>query len=185
MGRFKSHNRLLAALVLACRNATCNQKKKYKDHFCFYSMSSMWCSCSTRTLFSWGEEVRILSHYFLFHEFKVYCDMARGGWTLIARFSNADSNYWMQNSGSWWYDRKQLMAVLPVHLTTMTWYHLHFGSFKAIISKFLEVMTVLIQDYSKLIAVPVGERLEALLPASVTSDIAPPGTATHVVEVVI
>ena len=28
------------------------------------------------------------------------------------------------------------------------------------------------------------ELLEALLPASVTSDIAPPGTATHVVEVV-
>ena len=28
MGRFKSHNRLLAALVLACRNATWNQKKK-------------------------------------------------------------------------------------------------------------------------------------------------------------
>ena len=46
-------------------------------------------------------------------------------------------------------------------------------------------MTVLIQDYSKLIAVPVGERLEALLPALVTSDIAPPGTATHVVKVVL
>ena len=46
-------------------------------------------------------------------------------------------------------------------------------------------MTVLIKDYSKLVAVPVGEPLEALLPASVTSDIALPGTATHVVEVVI
>ena len=31
--------------------------------------------------------------------------MANGGWTLIARFSNADSENWMQNSGSWWYDR--------------------------------------------------------------------------------
>ena len=31
--------------------------------------------------------------------------MANGGWTLIARFSNADSKNWMQNSGSWWYDR--------------------------------------------------------------------------------
>ena len=31
--------------------------------------------------------------------------MANGGWTLIARFSNADSANWMQNSGSWWYDR--------------------------------------------------------------------------------
>ena len=31
--------------------------------------------------------------------------MAKGGWTLIARFSNADSKNWMQNSGSWWYDR--------------------------------------------------------------------------------
>ena len=46
-------------------------------------------------------------------------------------------------------------------------------------------MTVLTHDYSKLVAVPVGELLEALLPASVTSDIAPPGTATHVVEVVL
>ena len=40
-----------------------------------------------------------------FFEFKVYCDMSNGGWTLIARFSNADSANWMQNSGSWWYDR--------------------------------------------------------------------------------
>lgn len=31
--------------------------------------------------------------------------MADGGWTLIARFCNADSGNWMQNSGSWWYDR--------------------------------------------------------------------------------
>ncbi len=28
-----------------------------------------------------------------------------GGWTLISRFSNADSRNWMQSSGSWWYDR--------------------------------------------------------------------------------
>ena len=40
-----------------------------------------------------------------FFEFKVYCDMSNGGWTLIARFSNADSANWMQNSGNWWYDR--------------------------------------------------------------------------------
>lgn len=46
-------------------------------------------------------------------------------------------------------------------------------------------MTVLIQDYSKLIDVPVGEPSEALSPASVTSDPAPPGTATHVVNVVL
>jgi len=31
--------------------------------------------------------------------------MSNGGWTLISRFSNADGEYWMQNSGSWWYDR--------------------------------------------------------------------------------
>ena len=35
MGRFKSHNRLLAALVLACRNATWNQKKKIQRPFLF------------------------------------------------------------------------------------------------------------------------------------------------------
>ena len=28
-----------------------------------------------------------------------------GGWTLISRFSNADSTNWMQSSGHWWYDR--------------------------------------------------------------------------------
>ena len=28
-----------------------------------------------------------------------------GGWTLISRFSNADSKNWMQRSGGWWYDR--------------------------------------------------------------------------------
>ena len=38
-------------------------------------------------------------------KFKVYCDMSNGGWTLISRFSNADSSNWMQYSGSWWYDR--------------------------------------------------------------------------------
>ena len=31
--------------------------------------------------------------------------MSNGGWTLISRFSNADSSNWMQYSGSWWYDR--------------------------------------------------------------------------------
>ena len=28
-----------------------------------------------------------------------------GGWTLISRFSNADSKNWMRPSGDWWYDR--------------------------------------------------------------------------------
>jgi len=37
--------------------------------------------------------------------FQVYCDMSNGGWTLIARFSNADGRNWMQYSGNWWYDR--------------------------------------------------------------------------------
>ena len=31
--------------------------------------------------------------------------MSDSGWTLISRFSNADSANWMQYSGSWWYDR--------------------------------------------------------------------------------
>ncbi len=39
--------------------------------------------------------------------YQVYCDMTSGnqGWTLIARFSNKDSNHWMDDSGYWWYDR--------------------------------------------------------------------------------
>ena len=28
-----------------------------------------------------------------------------GGWTLISRFSNADTENWIDISGSWWYDR--------------------------------------------------------------------------------
>ena len=31
--------------------------------------------------------------------------MSNGGWTLIARFSNADSKNWMVPSGNFWYDR--------------------------------------------------------------------------------
>ncbi len=36
-----------------------------------------------------------------------YCDMTSDnqGWTLIARFSNSDTNHWMNDSGYWWYDR--------------------------------------------------------------------------------
>ena len=31
--------------------------------------------------------------------------MSHGGWTLIARFSNADAKNWMQSSGDYWYDQ--------------------------------------------------------------------------------
>ena len=30
--------------------------------------------------------------------------MSDGGWTLIARFSNADAKNWISTSGSYWYD---------------------------------------------------------------------------------
>ena len=36
---------------------------------------------------------------------------ARQGWTLIARFSNADSKHWMKNSGDWWYDKNVAAGV--------------------------------------------------------------------------
>ena len=39
-----------------------------------------------------------------------------GGWTLISRFSNADSTNWMQSGGSWWYDRTT--AYGSVHSTS-------------------------------------------------------------------
>ena len=35
---------------------------------------------------------------------QVYCDMSGGGWTLAARFSNADSKNWMRDDAYWWYD---------------------------------------------------------------------------------
>ena len=31
--------------------------------------------------------------------------MSAGGWTLIARFSNADQMNWMNPSGNYWYDQ--------------------------------------------------------------------------------
>ncbi|XP_065070644.1 fibropellin-1-like isoform X2 [Rhopilema esculentum] len=37
--------------------------------------------------------------------FYAYCHMSDGGWTLIARFSNADTKNWMQSSGLFWYDQ--------------------------------------------------------------------------------
>ena len=47
-----------------------------------------------------------LGRYFIF---KVFCDAREpeGGWTLIARFSNKDDGNWMEDNGTWWYDREE------------------------------------------------------------------------------
>lgn len=42
---------------------------------------------------------------------QVYCDMANGGWTLVARFSNADDRNWIMN-GDLWYDRTDELGAV-------------------------------------------------------------------------
>ena len=88
---------------------------------------------------------------------------------------------------------QHLMAVLPVHLTTMTWYLLHSGSFKAIISKLPAMMTAGIATCCTLIMVASEETpSEASLTALVISDMETFGAAMlaedpviHTLEVVI
>ena len=33
--------------------------------------------------------------------------LSDGPWTLIARFSNTDTKNWMEDNGTWWYDREE------------------------------------------------------------------------------
>jgi len=44
-------------------------------------------------------------------ERQVYCDMVNGGWTLVARFSNADGPNWI-TSGALWYDRTDELGAV-------------------------------------------------------------------------
>jgi len=44
-------------------------------------------------------------------ERQVYCDMVNGGWTLVARFSNADDPNWI-TSGALWYDRTDELGAV-------------------------------------------------------------------------
>ena len=43
------------------------------------------------------------------------------GWTLIARFSNDDAKNWMDDTGSWWYDKNVAFGstTLPSSNTDM------------------------------------------------------------------
>jgi len=41
----------------------------------------------------------------------VYCDMVNGGWTLVARFSNADAKNWIASSDLWYDRTAELGAV--------------------------------------------------------------------------
>ena len=56
---------------------------------------------------------------------QVYCDMVSVDqvWTLLARFSNSDTKYQMDDSGDWWYDNSQAVgeATDPSYNADMTW----------------------------------------------------------------
>ena len=111
--------------------------------------------------------------------------MARGGWTLIARFSNYDSYYWMQNSGSWWYDRTTAYGSVT---STSNNYDMISSAFWLVQGNYIKVSRSDDSSNTGLLETSSctgGEPLEVLLPASVTSDIAPPGAATRVVKVVL
>ena len=111
--------------------------------------------------------------------------MVNGGWTLIARFSNFDSANWMQNSGYWWYDRTTPYGIVYSNFNN---YDMISPAFWLVQGSYIKVSRSDESSNTRLLETSSctgGRTLEALLPASVTSDIAPPGTATHVVEVVL
>ena len=49
-------------------------------------------------------KMQVCMEFFIY--LQVYCDMVSEdeAWTLLARFSNSDTKYWMDDSGDWWYD---------------------------------------------------------------------------------
>ena len=51
--------------------------------------------------------MQVCMEFFIY--LQVYCDMVSEdeAWTLLARFSNSDTKYWMDDSGDWWYDSAQ------------------------------------------------------------------------------
>ena len=52
-------------------------------------------------------KMQVCMEFFIY--LQVYCDMVSEdeAWTLLARFSNSDTKYWMDDSGDWWYDSAQ------------------------------------------------------------------------------
>ena len=51
--------------------------------------------------------MQVCMEFFIY--LQVYCDMVSDDevWTLLARFSNSDTKYWMDDLGDWWYDSAQ------------------------------------------------------------------------------
>ena len=108
--------------------------------------------------------------------------MSNGGWTLISRYSNADTANWMQYSGSWWYDRTTSYGSVTSPSNN---YDMISPAFWLVRGSYIKITRSDDSSNTALLYLAVAqveELSEALLPVSGTLDMVTSGTATHAVD---